>query len=197
MKDWIGNSKSVYSPLGASNHSEKERENNDYYSTDPKAIDCLLSGGANLSHKLWECACGEGHLSKRLIELGYDVVSTDLIYRGFGEGGVDFLRVSLPFDGDIITNPPYKYAKEFVEHALTIIYPGNKVFMFLKLQFLEGIARRTLFDTMQLKVVYVFSKRINCAKNGMFDKELSNAVAYAWFEFEKAYNGEPIIRWIN
>lgn len=41
------------------------------------------------------------------------------------------------WDGDILTNPPYKYAKEFIEHAMTIIPDGRKVFMFLKLQFLE------------------------------------------------------------
>lgn len=37
------------------------------------------------------------------------------------------------WDGDILTNPPYKYAKEFIEHAMTIIPDGRKVFMFLKL----------------------------------------------------------------
>lgn len=85
-KDWAGNKKSVYTTLGASNHTDKAREENDYYATDPIAIDALLSK-ATLSHNLWECACGEGHLSKRLVDLGYNVKSTDLIYRGFGKGG--------------------------------------------------------------------------------------------------------------
>lgn len=49
------------------------------------------------------------------------------------------------WDGDILTNPPYKYEKEFIEHAMTIIPDGRKVFMFLKLQFLEGKARGELF----------------------------------------------------
>lgn len=86
MIDWTGNQKSIYTTLGASNHTEKERETNDYYATDSKAIDVLLEK-ATLSHNLWECACGEGHLSKRLTELGYNVKSTDLVYRGFGVGG--------------------------------------------------------------------------------------------------------------
>lgn len=85
-KDWTGNSKSVYYAIGASNHTEKERASDDFYATDSRAIDYLLEK-ATLDHNLWECACGEGHLSKRLIELGYNVRSTDLIYRGFGEGG--------------------------------------------------------------------------------------------------------------
>lgn len=89
MTDWTGNSRSIYASLGATNHGklgEAGRENDDYYATDPAAVDFLLQKAA-LSRNLWECACGEGHLSKRLLELGYKVRSTDLIYRGFGEGG--------------------------------------------------------------------------------------------------------------
>ena len=115
-------------------------------------------------------------------------------------GGVDFLQCKDPFDGDIITNPPYKYAREFVEHALTLIPKGKRVFMFLKLQFLEGKARRALFDTGQLKTLYVSSSRIQCAKNGEFERMKEgggSAVAYGWYEFEKGYNGKPVIEWIN
>ena len=106
----------------------------------------------------------------------------------------------VPFDGDIITNPPYKYAKEFVEHALTLIPDGRKVFMFLKLQFLEGKARKKLFETGQLKTLYVCSSRIMCAKNGDFEKMREgggSAVAYGWYEFEKGYSGKATIEWIN
>ncbi len=110
---------------------------------------------------------------------------------------MDFLQQSALFDGDIITNPPYKFAAEFVSHALDLIPAGNKVFMFLKLQFLEGKARRALFDTKQLKTLYVSSSRIICAKNGKFEKCDSSAVAYAWFEFQKGFNGDPVIKWIN
>lgn len=44
-KDWIGNGKSIFTTLGASNRTEKEREINDYYATDPIAVDALLQGG--------------------------------------------------------------------------------------------------------------------------------------------------------
>lgn len=86
MRDWTGNGNSIFKTLGASNHTTEEREQHDYYATDSIAIDVLLSK-AKLAKNVWECACGGGHLSKRLIELGYNVRSTDLIYRGYGEGG--------------------------------------------------------------------------------------------------------------
>ena len=63
------------------------------------------------------------------------------------------------WDGDILTNPPYKYAKEFIEHAMTIIPDGRKVFMFLKLQFLEGKARGELFKKYPPRYVYVSRSR--------------------------------------
>lgn len=85
MKDWTGNKNTVFGIIAASNHSDTERQENDYYATDPSAIDFLLEK-ATLNKNIWECACGAGHLSKRLTELGYNVRSTDLIDRGIGGG---------------------------------------------------------------------------------------------------------------
>lgn len=198
MKDWTGNSKSVYAPLGASNHSRQDRQSEDYYATDPIAIDVLLQqGGVKLKNPVWECACGEGHLSERLKQYGYDVYSSDLVDRGYGESVVDFLTVNQQWHGDIITNPPYKYAKEFVEHGLKIVDDGCKVIMFLKLQFLEGKARKELFMKYSLKQLLVSSSRISCAPNGDFNKLKSSAVAYGWYIWEKGYSGDSTIKWIN
>lgn len=199
-KDWIGNHKSVYSTLGASNHTDKERASHDYYATDPKAMELLLRE-EQFSDTVWECACGEGHLSKVLSEHGYEVISTDLIYRGFGSSEpIDFLsETATRFGGgcDIITNPPYKHALEFVEQAIDVVRPGGKVAMFLKLQFLEGKSRKQFFLHNPPKVVYVSSSRLVCALNGEFDKTVSSAVAYAWFVWEKGFQGNSIIKWIN
>ena len=160
----------------------------------------LLLEKEQFDHHVWECACGEGHLSKVLEAHGYDVTSTDLVDRGFGVGGVDFLSSDEVFDGDIVTNPPYKYAKEFVEHAIQCVPGGHRVAMFLKIQFLEGKSRRELFDRYPPKLIYVATGRINCCKNGDFSKEQrsnNSAQAYAWFIWEKGYTGEPTVRWFN
>jgi hypothetical protein len=199
MKDWTGDKNSIFKTLGASNHTDKERQKHDYYATEPRAIELLLEV-EEFSDHIWECACGEGHLSKVLVERGYNVRSTDLIDRGYGEGGVDFLAQSEPFDGDIITNPPYKYASEFVYKALDLIPEGRKVAMFLKLQFLEGKKRKELFLKHPPKVIYVSSSRLLCAKNGEFEQMRAgggSAVAYAWFVWVKGFKGDTIVKWIN
>lgn len=143
---------------------------------------------------------GEGHLSERLKFYGFEVYSTDLVDRGYGEDTVDFLAYREQWNGDILTNPPYKYAKEFIEHAVEIIPNGCRVFMFLKVQFLEGKGRQQLFKKYPPKCVYVSSSRILCAKNALFDEMRAgggSAVAYEWYEFEKGYTGKSELRWIN
>ena len=79
-RDWNGDAKSVFRGLGASNHSEQEREANDYYATEPKAMELLLEV-EQFSHNIWECACVEKHLSKVLEDAGYNVRNSDLIER--------------------------------------------------------------------------------------------------------------------
>jgi len=200
MKDWTGNSKTTFVQLGASSHSEKDRETNDYYATDPHSLDIYLEAlkrdHITLNIDIWECACGEGHLSKLLEQKGYRVKSTDLVDRGYGLGGVDFINTQNTWGGVILTNPPYKYAKEFVEHAIELINVGEYVIMFLKIQFLVGQERRKLFDKKELKYVYVNSKRQTCYINGDMSKKLSSVSCYCWFMWQKGFKGEPIIRWI-
>lgn len=201
-KDWTGNKKSTFVTLGASNHSDGEREENDFYSTDPHSLEILLEAlerdNFKLHKSVWECACGQCHLSRVLESKGYDVVSSDLIDRGYGKVNYDFLKSTQCFYpcSDILTNPPYKYAKEFVEHALDILDNGYYCVMFLKIQFLEGKERRKLFDKYPPKYIYVNSTRQLCYPNGDMTKKISSATCYCWFIWEKGFKGEPIIRWI-
>lgn len=196
-RDWTGNAKTAFTTLGASNHSKGEREEHDYYATDPKAVELLLEV-EEFDANIWEPACGEGHIAEVLKRHDYNVYASDLVSRGYGVGGVDFLQKEGCFNGDIITNPPYKYAQQFVEKALELIPEGNKVAMFLKLQFLEGKARRKLFDKHPPCRVWVSSSRLRCAKNGDFESaKNSNAIAYAWFAWSKGFRGDTVVKWFN
>lgn len=198
-KDWTGDGNSIYKTLGASNHTDEDREINDFYATDPIAID-VLCNEETFEGKIWECSCGKGHLSKRLIEKGYKVYSSDLIDRGYGKPNIDFLKIDKKIDCNIITNPPYKYAVEFIYKALDTIPDGKKIAMFLKLQFMESKIRKKLFIEYPPKVIYVSSGRILCAKNGEFQKMKDgggSAVAYAWYVWEKGHTGNTIVKWVN
>lgn len=211
-KDWTGNAKSIYTTLGASNHVEEEREENDFYATHPIATEMLCELEI-FSKDILEPCCGGGHISKVLEEMGYNVESMDLIDRGYGKGGINFLEYNEVVDKDIVTNPPYSLAKEFVEHAMEIITDGHKVAMFLKLTFLESSGRKEMFKKYPPKKIWVSSSRIPCGKNGDFyqrnsdgtikydrdgnPKEVSSAVCYAWFVWEKGYNGPITVDLFN
>ena len=206
MKDWTGNKKSVFATLGASNHSKQERETMDYYATEPKAID-LLAAKFDIPHRVWECACGGGSLSQRLKERGHEVISTDIIDRGYEgfNGECDFLsRLFHPtIEGDyaIVTNPPYKFVTEFVLTALDVLPDGCYLCLFLKTTALESRGRwEKIYKSTPPRYVFQCIDRILCAKNAEFDDARKNlgagAQAYAWFVWQKGYKGHTTLDWI-
>jgi hypothetical protein len=181
--------------IGSHNTSTDDRQADDYYATDPIAGEWLLKI-ESLSNNIWECACGEGHLAKVFVKAGKNVRSTDLVDRHFGQGGVDFLQTSEPWNGDIVTNPPYKYAEQFIKHGLELIPDGYKVCMLLKLQFLEGNNRRKMFDEIPPKTVWVSTSRIKHGMNGDFSRA-NSMMAIAWYVWEKGYTGDTTLKWFN
>ena len=205
-KDWTGDGNSIWKTLGASNHTDKEREQDDYYATSAEAIDKLLT--VEYPNKnIWECAAGGGHLSERLKQYGYNVYSSDIKCRGYTlDRQMDFLASTIddiPFSErfDILTNPPYKRAKEFVLKGLDLLPDEySRLYMFLKLTFLEGKARyNEIFSQTPPCKVCVFSERIMCAKNGEFERMKAgggSATAFAWFVWQKGYTGDTIVKWI-
>lgn len=172
------------------------REENDYYATDPKAMVELLKR-ESFNENVWECACGEGNLSEVLKEHGYNVFSSDLIDRGYPDELIDFLRNVRKFDGDIITNPPFKYTTDFVLNALEAIPEGNKVAMFLKINYLSGKRRyEQIYSKFPPQRVYVFSSRIACSKNNTPEGYKGGAMDYMWAVWEKGKYAPTELKWI-
>lgn len=185
----------TFRTLATSTHALEEREPNDFYATEPKAVKLLLEK-ESFNDNILEPCCGKLHITKELEKHNYNVTSSDLIDRDVNCEVKDFSDIT-EWNGDIVTNPPYKTALEFIKHSLEIINDGNKVAMFLKIQFLEGKARKEFFKEHPPKIIYVASSRLNCAKNGDFDKYKSSAVCYAWFVWEKGSKEDTIVKWIN
>jgi len=170
--------------------SEKDRETQDFYPT-PSYATLELLKREKFEGSIWECACGDGAISK-LLPQNNKIISSDIINRGYGETEVDFLNTYKQVN-NIVTNPPYKLAQEFIEHALKCA--DKKVIMLLKLNFLEGQKRYKLFKDTPLKTVYVFSKRLSFDKGD--EKSKGNGLlAYAWYVWEQGFKSSPTIEWI-
>lgn len=170
------------------------RERDDFYPTPPRGTEALLSV-ERFDGPIWEPACGDGAICKVLESAGYQVVASDLIDRGYGEPGIDFLMEWRPRAPNIITNPPFKHALPFVQNALRLT--TGKVAILARLAWLEGAERKGVFESTPLARVWVFSKRLTMVRNG--DPSLvggGSMTAFAWFVWEHGYTGKPTLGWL-
>lgn len=174
------------------------REQNDYYATDPRAMSDLLCK-ERFNKKIWEPACGEGNLSEVLKAAGYDVFSTDLIDRGYQDQTMDFLQSDIKWEGDIITNPPFKYTTQFIQKGLESLEMGGKMAMFLKINYLSGKARyKEIYSKFPPYRVYVFTGRRACSKNNLPEGfKRNNGMDYCWMIWEKGMIGPTELKWIE
>lgn len=174
--------------------SNEDRHETDYYATSYETTEFLLQY-VDFHQRIIEPACGGGHISKVLLAAGYDVQSFDLIDRGYGLGGIDFLTDPL-YDkvkgqADIITNCPYSLSMEFINRALEITH--RKVAMLLPIEYLSR-----LNWCRHLCLVLSFARHTDIAMNGDFEKiHGKNMKDYAWFVFDLTYNGDPILKVIK
>jgi len=173
----------------------EDREKDDFYPTPVPATIALLRS-ETFGERIWEPACGDGAISKVLTAAGHEVVSTDLFDRGFGQSRVDFLMEHKLLAPDIVTNPPFKLAEEFVRHALGL--GAERVAMMLRLAWLEGSQRKRLFDSTPLARVHVASRRLSMARGGTDEgKGGGSMIAFAWFVWDRSHKGAPALHWFD
>ena len=169
-------------------NTKNDRVDYDFYPT-PEIATLKLLEKESFKGNIWECACGDGAISKILKSKNYKVFSSDIVCRDYGETTMDFLNSKMIFD-NIITNPPFKLSLEFALHGLKSV--KNKMVLFQKLVFLEGIKRKKeLFSLNKLKNIYVISNRLKFK-----GYKTGGLMCFAWFVFDVNYNSKPTIDWI-
>jgi len=157
----------------------------DQYDTPESATRSLMSR-ITFNGLIWECACGNMSMAK-VLEQYNAVLATDILT------GTDFLKTNFICE-NVVTNPPYRLAEKFVNHALDSAI--EKVAMFLRLNFLEGQSRYKMFTKTPLKQILVFSKRQALHPPGVI-VTTGGTIAYAWFIWEHGYADKPYVDWIN
>jgi hypothetical protein len=161
-----------------------------YHPTPPRAVHALLAR-ESFKGVLWECACGDGAISRILEAAGFEVISTDLVDRGYGRGGHDFLADNGMVADHIITNPPYGPARglaaRFVEHALSRVRPGGTVCMLLRTNWEAPQAHRHLMARCCRK--YTFSRRLEMRRGGYVRRKGSSQLDVSWYVFSNEHTG--------
>ena len=175
----------------------KKRNARDFYET-PEWVTHALVQSESLFHHLYEPACGTGSILRVLSSYakssGSDMHEGSVAIckeSGLDAEVLDFLAENTPpFFGDIVMNPPYRHAAEFVRKALEMADSRMKVCALLRLNFLGSSRKRIdlVGPDSPLKAVHVLSKRPSFTGNGRTD-----ACEYAWFVFEKGYSGEASV----
>ena len=172
----------------------------DFYETPPEATRALLSV-ERFDGTIWEPACGRGAISKVLAAHGHSVVSTDLIHRGYGVSGVDFMQEATPRAKHIITNPPYGggLADKFIGKALTLTrQTGGNVAMLLDLASLCHPTRHAKFVSTPPAAIYALDELV-CAPNGDADRIPFMRCAdrrYCWMVWKPGHTGAPKLWWL-
>lgn len=172
----------------------EEREKDDFYPTPPNGTRALLAV-EKFDGPIWEPACGEGDMSRVLESAGYEVISTDLIDRGYGEARQDFLMEWQGRAPNIVTNPPFKMAEEFARKAIQL--STGKVAILARLAWLESKGRRTFFEETPLARVWVFAGRLGFDRGQLAEAGRTGMIAFAWFVWEHGHEGPPALGWIS
>lgn len=140
------------------------RHPEDFYETPREATVALLDAvGRYLGPVVHEPSCGAGAIARVLREYGHEVIGTDLVYRGYGTGGVDFLKDGLRAKS-AITNPPFKLAAEFIAHGCAA--EPEFYALLLKATFWHAKARAALYERYPPKMTLPLTWRLDFTGGG-------------------------------
>jgi hypothetical protein len=169
-----------------------DRVENDFYPTPPWATQLLIEN-EKFPNRVWEPACGDGAMSMALADQ-YEVASTDLVARGFGRSGVDFLRARAPRGvRSVITNPPFYLGREFIQRATSEF---EKTAMLFRFSILAGnkawvdLLRRT-----RPRTIYALRERLPYLKDGEWRP---GVFAHCWIVWSKVRRPHsPTFKWLS
>jgi len=189
-----------------------DRDQNDWYVEPAWCVDLLLDAERFVG-SVWDPACGGGNIVNVCGARGMIAYGSDIVLRTEKRVGGprafasierhDFLGME-PFHPwcehyNIITNPPYGEAMEFIRKALSIA--RFKVAVLVQQQFPYSQGRHELFTTTPLARLYFLSSRPSMppgaalaagtvtAKGGKTD--------YLWMVFDHDHKGPPTAHWLK
>jgi hypothetical protein len=171
----------------------------DAYFSPPEAVHSLLRIEADhLPRCIWEPAAGDGAIVRPLRQAGHDVVASDIAGYGLAEcdTGVDYLRAP-PREGveGIVTNPPYKLARRFVEKAVSEV---PYVALLLRTNFLESTSRLPFFKKYQPARLWISSRRLPMMhRHGWQGPRAPSNTCFAWFVWDSRSKAKCTFGWFD
>jgi hypothetical protein len=154
----------------------------------PEELQCM---------SVWEPGCGRGHMAMVLEDHFDEVRASDAFDYGYpGAEVLDFLDGPVETNSVdwVITNPPFRLAKEFILRGLSTARVG--VAMLARTVLLESVGRyRQIYTPHPPSIVAPFVERVPMLK-GRLDRAGTTATSYAWFIWHKGSLGPTQLRLI-
>jgi hypothetical protein len=168
----------------------------DLYETPDVAVKALLRV-ERLPYVIWEPAAGRGAIVRVLRDYGHAVIASDIHDYGELDFVGNFLSETKSPAGveAIVSNPPFRWAEQFVAHALEI---APLVIMLLRLAFLESERRCGILEGRGLSRVHVFRKRLPMMHRDQWaGRKANSGMAFAWFCWDRDHHGSTVINRIS
>lgn len=180
-----------------------ERPKHDFRPTPPEPTEALIHFYREALHgqSFHEGSCGDGAISKVMMNHGYDVYSTDLIARGhdddlfresFGTAGIDFLSIDPKRyprgKKSTIMNPPFSHWKEFAYKCHQLEMPF--IALFAKASIWNAANRLQLWHDHPPKAIHPLTWRVD------FDGRGRPTMDCCWVVWSKdvLFSNQPLER---
>jgi hypothetical protein len=179
-----------------------ERDQHDWY-VEPHECSFTLFELEKFTGPVWDPACGLGRIVSSAQKLGLSSFGSDIVNRG--EHCVEernFFESAPPYDfSNIVSNPPFGVAEEFVQRAIDLVPMNGKVAMLLPLVWLSGFStKRSWLPDSPLYRFYPISPRPSMppGKVVITGEKVGNGTKdFAWFVWMKGYEGSAEVRFMN
>ncbi len=189
-------------------YSGYDRVDSDFYVTPDWVTEALLRS-VQLRGPVWEPCCGDGAISRVLAREGYEVVSSDIADRGFGDPDVDIFACRSMPEGclSLVTNPPYgdggshrgqsrspSAMLDFVRHTLSLAEGAQgQLALLVRLQWIAGKRAADLLSSGPFAAVVVLTKRIRWFDMGERTTTAQHHHAWILFDYERSGDSPPAL----
>lgn len=179
------------------------RDEHDWY-VEPVWTADRLFAVENFKGPLLDPACGEGRIVHAAHRAGLVAHGSDIVLRAPGfSGGFDFLdeeyqRAYHNCIVDIVSNPPYKSADEFVRTAIR--RASGKIAMLLPAVWHLGDKRSRWLERAPLRRIWFLTPRPSLAPGAGVSAGMAvggGTKDFAWYVFLKGFDGHPEVRWLH
>lgn len=176
-----------------------ERDALDFYIEERWVNERLFDMETFHTGKIYDPACGVGRVLEAAQAAGYSVLGSDIVDRDcrFQDAKADFLHgvVTTKIPIDIVSNPPFTIADEFLQKALKVT--THKVALLMPATWHLGDWRARMLRRTPLRRVWCLSPRPSRPPGlAILDGLVPGGGRsdFAWYIWEHGYDGHPELR---